>query len=170
MKRILASVIALLLVAYAGLGLWSLHTADIEDVALCVTEENTHRIPNSVCEWYLFQFRGTPSDIEYLENRAGIAFFFGVENHEMRQRLISFFLKNGLSINQHSAISGYPPLHGAILMNDAQLVEFLLSNGADPTQKDERHELTASEYLELLKHKNPQRDWSGVEDQLQSQD
>ncbi|XOZ33651.1 ankyrin repeat domain-containing protein [Halomonadaceae bacterium KBTZ08] len=169
MKGIIASVIVLLLVAVIGLGGWSLHTADIQDVSLCVTEDDTHYIPNSVCEQYMFQFRGTPSDIEYLENGAGIAFFFGIEDQEMRRRVMSFFLENGLSINKPSAIDGLPPLHAAVLMNDPQLVEFLLEHGADPTQKDQKHDLTASRYLELLKQKNPERDWSEVAGQLESQ-
>lgn len=169
MKRIIASVILLLLTAVIGLGGWSLHTADIQDVSLCVTEDDTHYIPNSVCEQYMLQFRGTPSDIEDLENGAGLAFFFGIEDREMRRRVMSFFLVNGLSINKPSAIDGLPPLHAAILMNDAELIKFLLEHGADPTQKDQRHEVTAFGYLELLKQKNPERDWSEVADQLESQ-
>lgn len=169
MKRIIASAILLLIVAVIGLGGWSLHTADIQDVSLCVTEDDTHYIPNAVCEQYMFQFRGTPGDIEYLENGAGLAFFFGIEDQDMRRRVMSFFLENGLSINKPSAIDGLPPLHAAILMNDAELVEFLLEHGADPTQEDQRHELTASGYLKLLKQKNPDRDWSGVAERLESQ-
>lgn len=169
MKQIIASVVILLILALTGLASWSMHTADIEDVVICATEDDTHYIPSSVCEQYLFQFRGTPNDIEYLESRSGLAFFFESENTEMRRRLMSFFLDNGLSINQASAIDGLPPLHAAILMNDPQLVEFLLAHGADPTQKDERHELTASGYLDLLKQKNPERDWSQVAERLESQ-
>ena len=79
---------------------------------------------------------------------------------------MSFFLENGLSVNQPSAIAGYPPLHAAILMNDAGLIDFVLEHGADPTQKDQRHELTAPGFLELLKRKNPERDWPQVSDEL----
>lgn len=169
MKGIITTVIILPLVAVTGLGWWSLHSADIEDVAICAIEDDTHHIPSSVCEQYLFQFRGTSDDIEYLESRSRLAFFFEVEDTEMRRRLMSFFLDNGLSINEASAIDGLPPLHAAVLMNDPQLVEFLLEHGADATQKDERHELTASGYLDLLKQKNPERDWSQVAERLESQ-
>lgn len=47
-------------------------------------------------------------------------------------------------LNEPSAIDGYPPLHVAVLLNDAELVEFVLENGADLTQTDQRHGLSAS--------------------------
>lgn len=162
MKKIVVSLIAPVLTLYATLMVWYLETSNVEYVSLCVTNPEVDRVPQPVCEYYLFHFCGTEEDIEFLERGNGLSFFFGVEDRRMRRRLMSFFLENGLAINKPSAISGYPPLHAAILMNHAGLAEFLLEHGADPTQKDQRHRLTAPGFLELLKRKNPERDWSEV--------
>ena len=53
MRGIITTVVVLPLVAVIGLTWWALHTTDIEDVSLCVTEDDPHHIPNSVCEQYM---------------------------------------------------------------------------------------------------------------------
>lgn len=167
MKKIAISLIAVVLIAYATLLVWHLETSDIENVSLCVTHPEGDYIPQPVCEYYLFHFRGTEEDIEYLEEGNGLTFFFELEDRQMRRRLMEFFLEQGISINKPSRIDGLPPLHAAILMNQPRLVEFLRKHGADPTQIDRNHELTAKQYLELLRKKNPQKDWSEVEKVLE---
>lgn len=166
MKRILLPFALLVLAFPAGLAAWSLHNSDIEDVAICATNPESHLIPSSLCESYLFNLRGRSDDIQHLEQRAGLAFFFDLEPHEKRQRYLSFFADRGLSVDKASPIDGLPPLHAAILMNDEQLVAFLLAEGADRSQTDERQGLTPVEYLEWLQARNPGTDWSEVERRL----
>ncbi|XOZ33641.1 hypothetical protein ACMDCT_15775 [Halomonadaceae bacterium KBTZ08] len=169
MKKIAVSLIAIVLTLYATLMVWYLETSNIEYVSLCVTHPEGDYVPQPVCEYYLFNFRGTEEDIEFLEQGNGLSFFFGVEDRQMRRRLMRFFLEQGISIHQPSEVHGLPPLHTAVLMNEPRIVEFLLENGADPDQRDLKHELTVPEYVDLLRGKNPQEDRSKIEQILKNQ-
>ncbi len=150
MKKYILVLIILIPVSVAALGLFSMSRGDIEDAILCATHDESHYIPSSVCEYYLRHFRMTKEDVRYLEDRAGLAFLFGISDRSQRGNLMSSFLAHGLSINRPSAIDGYPPLHAAIINNDPELVEFLLAHGADLEQKDNNNHQTAAEFVRYL--------------------
>ncbi len=48
-----------IIIMYSLGAIYSLENSRVEDVVLCSVEDNTHYIPNSFCEFYLFNFRLT---------------------------------------------------------------------------------------------------------------
>lgn len=159
MKKIILVTIFLLFICS---GLYSMTKGNIEDIVICTVNNESHYIPTSVCEYYLFVFRGTREDIAYLDHRSGIAFLFNIPDKDKRNKLLSYFVSKGISLNKPSSIDGYPPLHAAIINNDSWLVKYLLENGADPSRKDSNQNLTAKEFTEYLGRKNPAVDRSAI--------
>jgi len=143
-----------ILILYSLGAIYSLENSRVEDVVLCSVEDNTHYIPNSFCEFYLFNFRLTKQDLGDLQSAGGIAFLFGISNQKKRYVYLDKFIDSGASVNTQSEIDGLPPLHAAILLNDQKLVEYLLSKGSDPRLLDSQLRLNAYDFVLLLKRKN----------------
>ena len=119
-----------LFVIYSITAVYSLSESTVEDIIICGTNDDTDYIPSKVCELYLFNFRTSGSDIQYLESGAGLAFLFGIKDVNKRNIFIEYFLSKGISIAALSNIEGLSPLHAAILLNDLTLVEYLIDKGA----------------------------------------
>lgn len=131
---------------------------DIEDIIIDATNDETSYIPADIYEYYLFNYRGSKDDIEFLDSGAGLSFLFGIDDRSERYQYLEYFISKGASLDKPSSIDGYPPLHAAIINNDAELVAFLLSKGASPDQRDKQHNLTAKEFANYLGHANPDVD------------
>jgi len=168
MKKFLLLFILGLPLSVAGFGLFSIMNANIDDVTICAINDDSHYIPSSVCEYYLFNHRLTQEDIQYLEtNSSGIAFVFGIKDQPKRDKYLRYFVKKGVSTNKLSVIDGLTPLHAAVVINDAELVKFLLENGADPMLKDSQYKLASIDFVDYLQKKNPSTDRLKVRQQLQ---
>lgn len=162
MKKYIFLIILITSLLIACLGFYSILKGDIEDIVICSVNGESHYIPSNLCEYYLLNYRVTREDIKYLESRSGIAFLFGIPNKDKRNKLLRYFISKGVSIDNPSAIDGYPPLHAAIIYNDRWLVKFLLENGANSKQKDNNHKLAPKEFVEFLNHENPSIDRSEI--------
>lgn len=156
--------ISLVLIALIVTGsvYYSLHDSDIEDLILCASDANTHYIPGDVCRWYLETWRVDSEDLVYLESRSGIMFVFGLEDKKMRLNMARLLIRRGARLNYTGRIDGLTPLHAAVLLNDAELAKLLLDHGADLSMKNKAG-LDVVAFLEKLKRKQPNVDWSGVE-------
>jgi len=151
--------IALLLIIVAGVSALfiSLTNSDIEDVIICASDNDAYYIPEDLCRYYLYNYRGSKEDIEYLQSRAGLGFVFGISDRSMRRDVIQFLIAKGLSVNGISNFDGLTPLHAAILLNEPDLVQLLIESGADKGKKAENG-MDAMSFLALLEVKNPDID------------
>gem|GEM_PF-697860 len=162
MKKLSIALVLAIPLAVVVMGIRSMTQGDIEDVVICSTNESSHHMPSSVCEYYLFNHRVTEADIEFLERGAGLAFLFDIQNKEERNRRVAHFIEQGASLDKPSPIDGFPPLHAAILYNDLELVEMLVEKGADLEQADRHHDLTPLEFAEFLSRRNEETDRGAI--------
>ena len=124
------------------------------DIIICGTNDDTHYIPNKACELYLFNFRSSGNDIQYLESGAGLAFLFGIQDINKRYIYLEHFLSKGTSIDALSNIDGLSPLHAAILLNDLKLDKYLIDKGANTSQTEGNYELAPLNFLQKLDKNN----------------
>ena len=73
--------LALLVVAgYAGLSWFQLKSSHVADLILCSVDKGGIYIPDSVCYWYLTNYRSKGEDIRQLSESGGVGFILGVYN------------------------------------------------------------------------------------------
>jgi len=109
----------------------SMSNSDIEELIVCSSNNESSYIPQSLCNYYLINHRGTKGDVQLLESRSGISFVFGVVDEKKRNKLFDFLVEKNIDINKVSSIDGFSPLHAAVLEKDEKLVKKLLELGAD---------------------------------------
>jgi hypothetical protein len=176
-KKILISVFIFIIVGYVSLVGIFLSNVKVTDLVLCSLNDNVVYLPESLCSAYLIKMRSKPEDIAQLKNNGGVKFILSASpnvslsaksNSEAEEKnketriLVDHFLAKGLDINQISKIDGLTALHGEILLNRPEWVEFLIKRGASLKQKDNRFNLTPLEFAQMLQKKNPTTDRSTV--------
>ncbi|MGD8569280.1 MAG: hypothetical protein PVJ39_14430 [Gammaproteobacteria bacterium] len=167
MKKLLIGLLVVIIVAGAT-SVYSLSQDNIENLIVCSVNDEASYIPSNVCQYYLVNFRGNRDDIAFLNKGAGLGFLISIENNAKRKRLLDFFIAKGMDVNSKSRIDGLTPLQAAILLNDHNLVAYLLKKGADPSIPDRDNGMTAREFLKLLTEKKPDVDRSLVRKELNS--
>ncbi len=177
-KKILLALVIILPISWVGFTIYALTTFDLETLMIYSTSGDTCRIPNcdSVVEYYTLHFRGTKEDIADLEEGPGLSFVLG--NSETSAKFLNFLLEKGINVNKISPIDGATPLYGAVLLNDPELVKFLLDRGADPTIRKEKgggpapftefDNLTPLELAHALSRNRPEIDRSKVKQILEA--
>lgn len=152
MKKLITGlfITAILIIATMA---YSLSQDNIENLIVCSANKEASYIPCKICEYYLINFRGSKADIDFLSKGAGLGFLVNIDNKQLRIKLFEFFLSKGMDINARSNIDGLTPLHAAILINDHELVNYLLMKGADKNITDRDKKLTANAFLDLLNQK-----------------
>jgi len=168
MKKSILSIIFLIPLSIITLAIYAMASDDIEGIVICATNNKTSYIPANVCEYYLFNFRLTGKDIEYIESRGGLNFPIAISDNAKRYELVKFFISKGVSVNKASAIDGYPPIHSAIILNYPKIVTLLLNNGADIHNKDNTQKLTPDEFVEFLLKKQPNIDRKPIKEIIDS--
>jgi hypothetical protein len=161
-----AIVIALLV---PGIGWYSLKTMPMEYLVLYSLKNNR------TCYWFLKNFRGGSADIERLKSIGGFNFIFAgyhkamelnkpdIETYNQRTVAIAdFFLQKGLNINAVSPVDGLTALHAAVVLNQPQVVNYLLRHGADKTKPDGKFKLTPTELAKKLQDDRPDSDYSPI--------
>lgn len=133
---------------------YAVKTFSISELVICASTNEAFYIPESVCEYYLINYRGNKDDIKKLENGAGLSFVANIKDPIKRYKFLNYFISKGLNINGASKIDGLTPLHSAILLNDPDLVQYLLSKGADPLKTEHNNGMTAYEYIEFIVSKD----------------
>jgi len=166
MKKNILILISTILTLVTGMGILSMTKGDIEDIIICSTNSKSHYIPSAICEYYLLNYRLTGEDINFIESGAGLSFLFHISDKSKRYMFLEYFISKGVSIDKPSAIDGLTPLHAAILMNDTELVVYLLDRGANPLKLDRDNKLTAIQFLDLLIKKSPNVNRKNIQDIL----
>nr|WP_275113907.1 ankyrin repeat domain-containing protein [Psychromonas antarctica] len=142
---------------YFGTVLYVLDKSHIEDVIICATSDDAYKIPTGFCNLYLVNYRVTKSDVRSLEEGIGIAFLFNLRDENLRYQYLDLFINNGASIDFVNHIDGLSPLLAAVMINDQNLVEYLLAKGADVSKKDNKFELSPVDFINLLSEKEKSR-------------
>lgn len=128
--------------------------------------------PRFVAEFFLFNFRGGKKDIADLKmNDGGLKYIVSALSDsklskEKKAKYIKYFISKGCGVNDVSSIDGLTPLHGAALSGDAEMIELLLENGADPLLKSKGPEvfknMTPLEVVELSQKRRSDIDYTKV--------
>lgn len=129
--------------------LFSVSRLSIQHLIICSADSEAFTIPQSVCKYYLYNFTGE-DDAHQLDDSAGLAFAYQIQNTEEKYNIINHLISVGVNINGISNIDGLTPLNAAILINDSELVKHLLDKGASPEKKDRANQLNARQYIEAL--------------------
>ncbi len=159
MRKLLYIAIALLV---AGLlfAHVSLSRMDVQRLVACAATNDASRIPSSVCMFYLQHFTGS-DDAAQLAAGPGLAYAFEINDSHTQRAVLERLLEIGVDINAPSGVDGLTPLNAAILLNDAELVGFLLACGAD-AQAGDAHDRDAGDYLALLREQDGMTDRSAL--------
>jgi hypothetical protein len=160
-KRWLAGSILAIVACCIGLGIYFLNSLNIEELILC-SDGRGYCFPRTLCREYLYTFRGTPGDIAMLNDSIGLQWVLNYEHKDERRRLFDFLLKRGIDVNGQDPNTGMTALHASILVNDPQMVEWLLSVGARLDIKDNRLNLTPIQLIRLLVSREKQPDRSEI--------
>lgn len=147
-KIILAT--SILFVIFVATTIYSMATLSIQQLVICSSDDEAFYIPKSICKYYMYNYRGNYEDIKSLESHSNISYLFETQDTNERYRQIDFFLESGADINHISNIDGLTPLHAAVLMNDPELVKYLLSKGADPLKEDTNKGVSVYKFVDLL--------------------
>ncbi len=155
--RIISVVIFLSLAGIFGLMLYDVKEMNSETIILCASNDGGILIPSKVCEYYIYNYRDIKKDIEELSSGGGLAFILNGKNNKIKYKLAEFYILNGLNINGVNNFGNYniTPIHGAVLFNDVEMVEFLLKHGANVKIKPESINMTPLEFAISLQGKEP---------------
>lgn len=134
----------------------------IEDLIICTSDENASKMPAPICNYYFSNFT-VLADARSLDSRAGLAFAFEIPDTEKRYNVINRLLYIGSDITKASTIDGLTPINAAILLNDSDLVKFLIEKGADLDKPGTENNLNAKEFLSFLKEKDPNKNRDNVQ-------
>lgn len=151
LKKIIMSIFVLIFTGLVGLFSYALTSQNIEQLLVCTS--SAYVPVNLICREYLLNFRGTPADIDLLHKGVGASFVFNSDlDFQEEKEILEYLITKGLDIN-HLDMHRSFPLHNAVLINSVEAIKFLLNHGADPTLKDEKHGLSAREFVLMLDEK-----------------
>ncbi|MCF6337632.1 MAG: ankyrin repeat domain-containing protein [Gammaproteobacteria bacterium] len=147
-KKIFFGSFALVLSGIVGFILYAMTQLTIQALISCSANTGGIRIPSSVCEYYMLNYRLTEEDIASLREGAGLGYILNGQDPE-KHRIAEIFISHGLDINgiNHYGNQDLTPLHGSALMGDIKTLQFLLRHGADIHIKSNQYETA----LELAK-------------------
>jgi len=130
--KIFFGFIALVPVTILGLMLYDMKTMNIEVLILCSSNQGGIRIPSKLCNYYMVNFRIDEDDIKELSEGAGLEFILNGQN-PIKYQIAETFISRGLDVNGVNNYSSrdLTPLHAAVLYNDAEVIRFLISQGAN---------------------------------------
>ncbi|MBN4080607.1 ankyrin repeat domain-containing protein [Beggiatoa alba] len=157
MKKFVISFFIIASISITGTMTYAIKTLTINELIICTSNNEAFYIPQAVCEYYLINYRGSKEDIHDLENGNGLSFVANIDDLDKRYKLMDYFISKGLDVNGVSKIDGLTPLHSAILLNDPDLVQYLLSKRADPLTAERNNGMTAYKYVDFIISKDSKK-------------
>jgi len=157
-KKIIFGVFTLVLAGAFGLIFYVMSQMNIEHLISCSSNEGGTKIPASLCEYYMVNYRISKNDIDKLSNGAGLDYILNGEDSK-KYEIAKIFISRGLDIDgiNHFNDKDLTPLQAAVLHNDVQRVKFLIENGANIGIKSDSYGMTALELARKL-HKDDSRE------------
>jgi len=168
----LSSIAGLLIVGllgYSGLSFYGLQASSPDTNASCAIGDSGTHIPQFACRWYLEHQLTDERENGDAQSVLHLAIGAYPTDPEQAQEIMELALSEGAQINGFSPVTGYPPLHEAVLLNEPRLAEFFLQRGADPEIEDQNKEVTARELLSAIEERNPEKDLSRMVTLLQEE-
>jgi len=154
-KKIVFGSIGGIFLTIAGLMVYVMIEMKMEYLILCSENEESIRIPSSLCKYYLVNYRMNEKDINELREGAGLDYILTVGGSG-KYELATLFLAKGLDVDGVSHYTAAPPndikitpLQGAALTNELQSVKFLIEQGANLQIRGELG-MTALEYAKKI--------------------
>ena len=136
-KKIFASIIALIFGGLIGVyGYFVTTTLVSFELLLMCSQGKENLIPKYACQNYLFNFGGSPSEIQAINRGIGVMWAVTAEDIHDKTQLLQYLIKKGVDINALDERSGVAALHAVVIENDLDAVELLLKNGARLDVKD----------------------------------
>jgi hypothetical protein len=162
-KKLIVVFLLAIVIGVPSIGWYMFKNMPIEHLVTCSVEKD------GICIWFLKNFRGSVEDLDQLTLNGGFNFIFAGYNgaissqtqnislyDQRTETLADFFLNKGLDINAASPIDGLTPLHSAVVLNQPEVVKYLLSHGADKSVRDNKFKLTAVELANKLQNNSSQ--------------
>lgn len=118
-------------------------------VHTCTAKENS--LTQHYYKWSIYNLHNSEEEVEAMVNRAGLNFVIAYQE-PINYELFQWLLDLGADINTVSPIDSLTPLHASLLYDNVDLVHFLLDHGANPHSTELRKDLTACQFLKLLKY------------------
>lgn len=158
-NKIIVGGASLILVGVFGLVLYVMSQMDIEHLISCSSNEGGTRIPSSLCEYYMVNYRINKSDIDELRNGAGLDYILNGESSR-KYEMAEIFISRGLSVDGINNFNDkdVTPLQAAVLHNDVKQVRFLINQGANVNIKSKGYGMTALELARKLHNKGESRE------------
>lgn len=166
MRKIALSFLVILLlslVSYTALGFYTLQSSNIETNASCAIGDSGTYLPRSACLQYLGHQLDQNDQSGEAQRVLHLAIGAYPTHPDTAREVMDIALSHGAGINEVSPISGYPPLHEAVLLNEPSLAEFLMERGANPEIEDQNNGLSAIELLSAIKERNPDQNMAEIE-------
>ena len=165
MKSKVIAVIASVPVVVVLAVIFSVSRLSIEHLIICSADSESFIIPYNVCEYYLYNHSGR-EDAIHLDDGAGLSYVFEIQDREEKYNIINHLISIGVDVNGVSNIDGLTPLNAAILINDSDLVKYLIEKGASLEKKDSSHQLGPKEYVEFLQSNDPDTNRSKIHETI----
>lgn len=162
-----SAILLLCLISYTALGFYTLQVSSPVTNASCAIGNSGTYIPRFACVKYLGYQLEKEGEGENAQSVLHLAIGAYPTDGEKALEVMSLALSNGAQVNGFSPVSGYTPLHEAILFNEPRLFEFLMQLGADPQIEDQNKGLHARQLLSAIRERNPNQDFAEIEAQLQ---
>jgi len=165
----LAGLLIVGLLGYSGLSFYVLQASSPDTNASCAIGDSGTHIPQFACRWYLEHQLTDERESGDAQSVLHLAIGAYPTDPEQAQEIMELALSEGAQINGFSPVTGYSPLHEAVLLNEPRLAEFLLQRGADPEIEDQNKEVTARELLSAIEERNPEKDLARMKTLLQEE-
>lgn len=165
MKKLFFIIIVILPIALFSITVTTISRLSVQDLLICSTDNNSYLLPASFCYCY-FNNLSDLHDADYLDQHAGLAFAFDIVPTQRKYKILERLLTIGVDINKPAAVDGLPPLHAAILLHDAKLVQFLLNHGANINVTDNNQHMNSTQLVEYLIQHNTSTDLLAIQNML----
>jgi len=172
-RWVISGVLTLVVAGYLGWYYSKILTSDdIVLVPLALTER-FGSIARHIADFELNQRveSGEANGADVLNAILGLAYSGAFDTDKVLEKA-DYLLNNGIDINSHSSF-GVTPLHTAIMMNEPEVVSYLLERCADPGVPtsfghDPTGQVNAIEFAFFMEKEKPHMDFSRIFELLES--
>lgn len=132
-------------------------------VHTCTAKENS--LTQRYYKWSIYTLHNSEEEVEAMVERAGLNFVIAYQE-PINYELFEWLLDQGADINAVSPVDSMTPLHVSLLYDNVELVHFLLDRGANPQSTELRKNLTACQFLKLLKNNKDELTYRAMKNAL----
>lgn len=144
MKRLVLVVLAVASIILAlGSMIYAMTKMSASELVMCSANEGGIRIPSTICEYYLKEYRLDKKDLAELAI-GGLDPILNFSNEAKKYEIASFLISKGMDVNgvnnfYYERPDDSTPLHLSVLYNDPKRAEFLIKHGANINIQSEYH-------------------------------